>query len=546
MSPSEVEASLFAGYYEGVYEAQWSQALKAVEDYTARQRKLRGEIEHGKEVLQEFNGDVSRVEKAGGDAAGLKVLIAELEFNLKSWQSELANIPQRIRAELGAVQEAAEDAGKWQHRLDEAIEKERKRKQEIEGQNEALREQTRIRALILPEGKGTVAAVLGSVIDSHSRSTDAVAGPGDATGYMDIVSTAVKAVEGAAGQVVSAEEARIERNARRSSTLGFGAGITTDLSRSVLGGAAQGAAAGPFGAIGGAVLALVTSSKGFQKVMDAINPVLQMFSDALGAGLEVVAPMIRSLGETLKPLMGTFGVMNKLVLQMNPAFIVASAALRVLTDVIDTVADMIITTMLGVMKGIKKALGKMGISWKGLDKAIDAMKDLRDGASDAAKALAPLGDINVPPGYNIGLRRWGADEANAAPPPAAETPDMVPPGFVRRTCPVHGEYLFPISWIGSGDPHTICRILDEAENSDGQGTAASSNAMTAAEGAETSGSAGGSRGSRLPRGAQTFQNCTFVLEGVNDAEGLFRELERVGMRRNVVRSGNPYRGDSGR
>jgi hypothetical protein len=76
------------------------------------------------------------------------------------------------------------------------------------------------------------------------------------------------------------------------------------------------------GGAGGAILGLITSSKSFQKILDNINPILQMVSDTFGKLIEPLLPIVNLLGTILAPILDIFGQMlSQLLLPlMKPLF----------------------------------------------------------------------------------------------------------------------------------------------------------------------------------------------------------------------------------
>lgn len=238
------------------------------------------------------------------------------------------------------------------------------------------------------------------------------------------------------------------------------------------------------GGIKGALLAMIMQSEQFGKLVGFLNEHVQRIANTLGAFIEPLIPIVEEVVETFRPMLEAARPLIALYQAMNPAVLVASAAIRILGDVIGSVTRTITGFLLGFLKMVRKLLDRMHISWKPLDNAIDdlrkSMKDTAKAADDAAQALGAI----IPEGYKlVEFRKFNAS-------PAQQTyygPNGVTTGGGLQS--------------GSGGP-----------------------ASATASGA-TSGEVG------------SLAGATFILHGVSDVPSLWRELQRVGQRQGTIRSG---------
>lgn len=240
----------------------------------------------------------------------------------------------------------------------------------------------------------------------------------------------------------------------------IGPALNTGMLGNVISGATQGAqVAGPWGALGGAVAALLTSSEAFQEVMEIVNGDLAVIANVLGESMKPLIPLMQMGSQMLRPFLALFAPLVRLIAMLNPSFIMLNIALRVLTPVLKVLFDAIRAVAIGILKAIKKVLSAVGARSKAVNEALD---DLKDASWDGADAVEEMGDAaegaaealtNVPEGFKVALARFRAMTPTHAP-PGDPTDPHIPPDLGPEGEPVEPiDELHPTS-VSTGQAAT--------------------------------------------------------------------------------------------
>lgn len=178
------------------------------------------------------------------------------------------------------------------------------------------------------------------------------------------------------------------------------------LGGGLAGNVAQGAMqAGPLGALA----ALAISSKGFQEALDALNGALQPVANLIGAVFEPLAPIFQELTTIIEPLVSVLSPLIGLVFQLQPGFILLRLSLNALSFIAKSLFYAMRDVAIGMLRIVKKVADAVGISSKGLNKALKALEDATWGATEGTEEMAgETGEFNIPSGYKVALRRFQA------------------------------------------------------------------------------------------------------------------------------------------
>ncbi len=182
-------------------------------------------------------------------------------------------------------------------------------------------------------------------------------------------------------------------------------------------GAKQGAAGGPVGMIGGALVGMITQSETFSTLMANINPILQATADAVGMLLEPLLPIVNIVSTILAPILDTIGVILSSLLA--PAFQLLFPIIKFFGVFIMNVAKIGAVIWNGFATAVNNVLGWLGIHIGTIDVSgfDDALKTLTDTTYDSALAQAENTEeikkntqelYNVPDGFKINLRQYQA------------------------------------------------------------------------------------------------------------------------------------------
>lgn len=259
-----------------------------------------------------------------------------------------------------------------------------------------------------------------------------------------------------------------------------------ELAGSVSGtaGAAVGgfAAAGPMGALG----AVLASSEGFAKALDALNGVLEPVANTLGRVFEPLVPIFTELGAAIEPLLRAISPLLPLLVQLNPGFMLLAVSVRILAPVItalakalDFVIQSIANGIIGFLKAIRGILKRMGIGTKFISDMINAVEeavapidDMAEAADSAAAAL-----YGIPEGFKYALRRFEAMTAEglfgggSIPLPSgsggfgAINPSMQSNGLSGTSSAASSSgntTVYEININGAGDPQAVAERVVEA------------------------------------------------------------------------------------
>lgn len=143
---------------------------------------------------------------------------------------------------------------------------------------------------------------------------------------------------------------------------------------SALQGAQQGAALGPMGMAGGAIIGLLSQSETFGKLMEKINPLLQTAADTVGKFLEPLMPLVDIVVNTLNPVLKILGELLSLLLV--PVVKVLEPGLKMLGLIVLVITKAIASAYNLIAKFINSWGGNMKL-WdtSGIDKSIKLLLD---------------------------------------------------------------------------------------------------------------------------------------------------------------------------
>jgi phage-related protein len=222
-----------------------------------------------------------------------------------------------------------------------------------------------------------------------------------------------------------------------------------------------GAAAGPWGAIIGAIIGIMMESKTFGSILKMTNSILQVFADALGSILEPFLPIIQILNDVLAPVFKLIGTILGQIL--TPILQALFPVFKLLGLVITGVALVFAKAWNAVASAINWALGWLGvhvnsIDESGLQEAWDELINMTweeamakaqetEATKEATEALR-----NVPEGFKIALTRFSVAQGQMI--PGFASGGFVPytPGgrIVRVGENPPGEWIMNPSQMGGG------------------------------------------------------------------------------------------------
>jgi tape measure domain-containing protein len=122
------------------------------------------------------------------------------------------------------------------------------------------------------------------------------------------------------------------------------------IAQNVIQGATQGAQFGPMGALAGALMPLITSSKTYQTILNNINPLLQNLANAVGMILQPLLPFVTIFTTVLNPIISLFGTLLSNVLL--PVFEALFPVIKIFGIILLGVAWGIASVINGVIKAI--------------------------------------------------------------------------------------------------------------------------------------------------------------------------------------------------
>jgi tape measure domain-containing protein len=238
------------------------------------------------------------------------------------------------------------------------------------------------------------------------------------------------------------------------------------IASSVVQGATQGAAFGPMGALFGALVPLIASSKTFQTLMDNINPLLQTFADAVGMLLQPLLPLVTVIATILNPI---FTALGTILTALTPIFELLFPVFKILGQVVLGVAWGLAEGVNTVFKAINWALGWLGvqldlIDTTGFASAMETLSELTwDQAMASANAADAMNDLtesilNAPQGFKVAAYRFNAIDI-----PAMATGGTVKasPGgtIVRLGEGGEDEDVIPASKRGGGTVNNYITVI---------------------------------------------------------------------------------------
>lgn len=298
--------------------------------------------------------------------------------------------------------------------------------------------------------------------------------------------------------------------ARQDRILGTVQGSVGGLASNVISGAQAGAAGGPMGMVVGAGLALLTSSKQFKAILDAINPLLQAMADVLGAVLAPTREIIEAIAQPLTELMQVITPLVELFMMLNGPMLVLQVAAETLGRVISWVARGILNAIIAFLRGIQKFAKKLNISIGAIDDAIDALKGMRDSLDDAAGAAGALSEqlYNAVDGFKLASYEWEARDAEAN-----------GPGYGGGN-------------LGEPGGVSLGTQMDALEDGVDDATDAADGMNAGGQFASDGSGSGAFAGSMV-----TYINIEELH--ATDPEDVFDEIDRIAKRKNVIRTGSP-------
>jgi tape measure domain-containing protein len=191
------------------------------------------------------------------------------------------------------------------------------------------------------------------------------------------------------------------------------------IANSVIQGATQGAQFGPWGAIAGALVPLITSSKTFQTLMDNINPLLQALADAVGKILEPILPLVTVISTVLSPVFTVLGTILSSVLM--PVMEALFPVFKFLGIIVLGLAQGIAWAWNAIATGINFVLGWIPnwvnlalIDTGNLSEAMETLTNLTwNSAMATAQAAGAMNDLtesilNAPTGFKVAAYRFNA------------------------------------------------------------------------------------------------------------------------------------------
>jgi hypothetical protein len=187
---------------------------------------------------------------------------------------------------------------------------------------------------------------------------------------------------------------------------------------SAMQGAEMGSAAGPWGAIIGAIVGILMESETFKTLLEMTNSILQIFADTLGKILEPFIPIIQILNDTLAPILMVIGTILGQVLK--PILQAIFPILKLFGIAVALVSLGIAKFYNAIANAINWLLGWLGvhiatIDESGLEEALQAIKDATwDSVEAKAKETKTTKEAtealrNVPEGFKIALTRFNVE-----------------------------------------------------------------------------------------------------------------------------------------
>ncbi len=443
-----------------------SAAAKAVAGYRKEQEALVAAMRPSQDALAEWQAKLTALENVA-DKRSLTIRnrleiaqgrVKKYTDALGAQEGTFASLTAKIDATWGAVKNHAKETGGATTRTNAYTEALKRAAAEAKRLHEEMEKVSEAAA-------DTLQGVLSSVAAGFTAKRPP---RGTAASYVDMFGPLIDALENA---TEAYKKATPSMDIRPSLAAGIG-GPT--------GAVIQGAQAG---GAPGAILALFMQSEQFGKAVEIMNEHVLRIANVLGAVIEPALPILRDVVDGFKPLLEVARPLVSLYMAMNPVMIVAARAAAIFADTVTMATRMFSGTVLGILKAIRKALDKMGISFKPLDDTISSlkksMKDLGKTADDTAAALGAI----MPEGYKLlEYRRYNAQ-------------------------PGQQVYYGPSgTTTGGGISPT------------GTPTGQSGNAAS-----------GGGVGS--------FAGATFILQGVQTESELWRKLKGIDRREQTIRTG---------
>lgn len=237
----------------------------------------------------------------------------------------------------------------------------------------------------------------------------------------ELVNEQERSMSDAMASTLSDIGATVDAFGERFGTLleGVGQSITSKLgtrASGVLQGAQQGSAAGPWGAVIGAVAALLMQTKGFSALIQQLEDGLKFMADALEP---LLAPMV-VIGQLANDLLGAFG-------PLVDAFKLIGIAALFMTNAILQVNELLLTGM----RDVANAMGLSGIATfinvnlltpvskaamsaqSAMDKLANSTTEATDAQKESTRSIEGFAEslTNVPIGYKVASARYGAAAA---------------------------------------------------------------------------------------------------------------------------------------
>lgn len=332
-----------------------------------------------------------------------------------------------------------------------------------------------------------------------------------------------------------------ELTARDKALAGLATGGVNGVAGSVLQG---GMAAGPAGAI----MAMISASEGFAKVMEPINGLLQKAANVIGAVFEPFAALFEELSAALTPTLEALRPIVATLMELSPWFQFLKIQVEILGQVMKGVAGFLTDGVLAFLQFLKKGLSGMGISWGALNKAISALKNPIDGLSEAFRSIT----ANIPSDYDLlNLRIFqagGMEAASVADDAMREALNRVASAletladWIYALIKVIGEIFNLGGIIGEILGGIFDDVTDFASDlADGAAGVAEDvgDAIAGAFGQGATSSEASGSGITSGQGSVVAIYGAVHVHGVQDPEDLVRKLQRVGERRDTVLGGGP-------
>jgi len=176
----------------------------------------------------------------------------------------------------------------------------------------------------------------------------------------------------------------------------------------MLQGAETGAVAGPFGAVAGGLVGLLSQSETFQGALGELESIFQALADSVGLLVEPLMPLLTVVGEVAAGLGALIGALSPIIeVVARPLFDVFRGLGLFLLNVMDLIG--------GLINSIAKLFGGKGFDMSGIGKAMERLEEAsydsaREQSKVAEKAREVSENLNVPSWWKVDSARFNAVE----------------------------------------------------------------------------------------------------------------------------------------